>query len=143
MSGLSGEKCRVILVDSAVWIDLLRKRPGRQVARLRKLLELGEAAAAPVIVQEVLQGATDRMAFAKLRSYFMAIHLAGTEHIVELHVAAAELYARARWQAVTPRSPHDCLIAVIAIASDMPLLHDDRDFERLARIEPKLKLVSR
>ena len=134
-------ECRMVLVDSTVWIDLLRNRATVHVVRLRKLVELGEAAAAPVILQEVLQGAADRAAFAKLQRYFLGIPLAGTGRVVELHVAAAELYARARWRAVTPRSSHDCLIAVIAIEADMPLLHDDRDFERLAEIEPKLKLV--
>ena len=131
----------MILVDSTVWIDLLRNRPTTQAARLRRLVEIGGAAAAPVIVQEVLQGAADRRAFAKLRQYFLGIPLAGTSRIVELHVAAAELYARARWRAITPRSAHDCLIATIAVEANMPLLHDDRDFERLAGIEPRLKLV--
>lgn len=131
----------MVLVDSTVWIDLLRKRPGGAVPRLRKLLELGEAAAAPVIAQEVLQGAANAAAFGALNRYFAGLPLLGADRAVELHVAAAELYARARWQAVTPRSPHDCLIAVTAIAADVPLLHDDRDFDRLAAVEPKLKLV--
>lgn len=113
------------------------------VARLRKLLELGEAAASPVIAQEVLQGAKNPQAFSKLDNYFTGIPLLGTERVVELHTSAAELYARARWRAITPRSPHDCLIAVTAIEEDVPLLHDDRDFELLATIEPRLKLVPR
>jgi predicted nucleic acid-binding protein len=136
-------ECHVILVDSTVWIDLLRNRVSAQVVRLRRLLDLGEAAAAPVIVQEILQGAANAAAFAKLRNTFTGIPLAGTSRVVELHAAAADLYARARWRAVTPRSPHDCLIAATAVDADMPLLHDDRDFERLAHIEPKLKLVPR
>jgi hypothetical protein len=133
----------VILVDSTVWIDLLRKRETMPVARLRKLLELGEAAASPVIAQEVLQGATNPQAFSKLRRYFTGIPLLGANRMVELHVAAAELYTRARWRAITPRSPHDCLIAVTAVEEDVPLLHDDRDFEHLATVEPRLKLVPR
>lgn len=63
--------------------------------------------------------------------------------MVELHIAAAELYARARWRAITPRSPHDCLIAVTAIEEDVPLLHDDGDFEHLATVEHRLKLLPR
>jgi hypothetical protein len=137
----SDGECRVILVDSTVWIDLLRNRSSQKVVRLRKLVDLGEAAAAPVVVQEVLQGAVDRSAFIKLQRYFTGIPLVGTSRVVELHVAAADLYARARWRAVIPRSPHDCLIAVIAIEADIPLLHDDRDFELLAGIEPKLRLL--
>ena len=133
----------MVLVDSTIWIDLLRKRTSGAVARLRKLLELGEAAPAPVVAQEVLQGAANAPAFAALHRYFIALPLLGAGRTVELHVAAAELYARARWQAATPRSPHDCLIAVTALFADVPLLHDDRDFERLAAIEPRLKLIPR
>lgn len=133
----------MILVDSTVWIDLLRNRETMLVARLRKLLELGEAAASPVIAQEVLQGATNPQSFSKLRKYFMGIALLGANRMVELHIAAAELYARARWRAITPRSPHHCLTAVTAIEEDVPLLHDDSDFEHLATVEPRLKLVPR
>ncbi len=133
----------MILVDSAVWIDLLRNRDSTAVTRLRGLLDLGEAAATPVIVQEVLQGTASPMAFAKLCRYFMAIPLLGTTGILELHIAAADLYARARWHAITPRSPHDCLIAAASIMEDVPLLHDDRDFEQLAAVEPRLKLLRR
>jgi predicted nucleic acid-binding protein len=49
----------VILVDSTVWIDLLRARQRKPVERLRHLIDLGEAAVAPVIVQEILQGAVE------------------------------------------------------------------------------------
>ena len=122
---------------------MLRNRKTTPVARLRKLLELGEAAASPVIAQEVLQGATNPQAFGKLRKYFTGIPLLGTHRMVDLHIAAAELYARARWRGITPRSPHDCLIAVTAIEEDVPLLHDDSDFEHLATVELRLKLVPR
>jgi len=137
----------VILVDSTVWIDLLRGRRTRPVMLLRRLLDIGEAAIAPVIVQEILQGAADAPAFGKLAERFTALPMLGTQDdLISLHVEAARLHARARWQGITPRSPHDCLIAVIAVIAithAVPLLHDDRDFEHLAVVEPKLKLVPR
>lgn len=54
------------------------------------------------------------------------------------YAEAGALYARCRWRGYTPRSPHDCLIACIAVARRVPSLHDDRDFERIAEIEPAL-----
>jgi predicted nucleic acid-binding protein len=133
----------VILVDSTVWIDLLRNCATIPVNQLRKLIDAGEAAVAPVIVQEVLQGAANAVGFGKLHAYFTAIPMSGADNAVDLHIAAARLYARARWQGVTPRSPHDCLIAATAVEEKLLLLHDDRDFEHLAQVEPKLKLISR
>ena len=91
----------------------------------------------------MLQGATDPEGFAKLHSYFTAMPMSGAGNPLELHVAAGRLYARARWRGITPRSPHDCLVAVTAVGERIPLLHDDRDFEHLAVVEPRLKLVSR
>jgi predicted nucleic acid-binding protein len=133
----------LILVDSTVWIDLLRNCETVPVSRLRKLLNAGEATVAPVIVQELLQGAADAAGFAKLHRYFTAVPISGAENSLELHVAAGRLYARARWQGVTPHSPNDCLIAATAIDQRIPLLHDDRDFEQLALVEPKLNLIPR
>jgi predicted nucleic acid-binding protein len=133
----------VILVDSTVCIDLLHNCETVPVSRLRKLLEAGEATVAPVIVQELLQGAADAAGMAKLHRYFTAIPLSGAGNSLDLHVAAGRLYARARGQGVTPRSPHDCLIAATAIDNRIPLLHDDRDFEQLALVEPKLNLIPR
>lgn len=54
---------------------------------------------------------------------------------------AGALYARCRWAGITPRSPHECLIAQTAIEHSVPLLHDDRDFELMARGEPALRLL--
>jgi hypothetical protein len=42
-------------------------------SQLRRLLEMGEVTVAPVIVQEVLQGAVDAEGFSKLRTYFTAL----------------------------------------------------------------------
>jgi predicted nucleic acid-binding protein len=133
----------VVLVDSTVWIDLLRKSETLAVRRLRRLINEGEATVAPVIVQEVLQGAADAAAFGKLRGYFTAMPMSGADNPVELHVAAGRLYARARWHGITPRSPHDCLVAATAVEEDVLLLHDDQDFERLAQVESRLRLIPR
>ena len=70
----------MVLVDSTVWIDLLRNSETVPVSRLRKLLDAGEATVAPVIVQELLQGATDAAGFAKLHRYFTAIPMSGADN---------------------------------------------------------------
>lgn len=133
----------MVLVDSAVWIDLLRGSKTSATALLKRLLELGEAAVAPVIVQELLQGAVDTRAFERLSQRFLALPLLGVDDPVAHHLAAARLYAHARWQGITPRSPHDCLIAAVAATCGVPLLQDDRDFEQLAAVDDRLVLLPR
>jgi predicted nucleic acid-binding protein len=133
----------MVLVDTAVWLDFLRNRDTKPVARLKRLLRDGEAAIAPVILQEILQGASSPENFERLRTHLAVLPLLRSKHDTTTHIAAAALYALCRWRGITPRSPHDCLIAQLGVEHKMPLLHDDRDFEMLARVEPRLKLVPR
>lgn len=130
----------MVLVDSSVWIDLLRGRDTAPTQALHTLLAADEAALAPVIYQEILQGARSREGLAKLRGTLRTLPFLLPAHPIETYEAAAELYLRAREQGITPRSPHDCLVARVAVEHGVALLHDDRDFELLARVEPALKL---
>ena len=56
----------VILVDSSVWIDLLREVKTPQTHVLRELLVQREAALTAVIYQEILQGAATPERFSML-----------------------------------------------------------------------------
>ncbi len=133
----------MVLVDSSVWIDLLRERETRATSALRGLVAADEAALAPVIYQEILQGAASRTAFNRLRAYFRTLPFLLPRHPVETYAASAELYLRCRKRGITPRSPHDCLVAWIAVEHGTALLHDDRDYEGLARAEPDLRFYLR
>jgi hypothetical protein len=131
----------VILVDSTVWIDLLRSKRTPPALMLARLLNLGEAAVAPVVVQEILQGASSRETLKRLHLRFLALPMLEPRAGGWTHAAAGELYARCRWVGVTPRSPHDCLIAQLAIEHDVSLLQDDNDFEKIFQVEKSLRLL--
>lgn len=130
----------MVLVDTTVWVDLLREQHTAPVKQLLRLLDRNEAAIAPVIFQELLQGAASPEKLVKLSDYFGELPSLVSADPMATHGAAAELYARCRWRGVTPRSPHDCLIAQSAIEYSVRLLHDDRDFVAIAKVEPRLKL---
>ena len=132
----------VVLVDSSVWIDLLRGDETRQTILVRELLPRREAALTPVVYQEILQGARSPVHFTKLKSYFRTLPFLNPAHPIETWEDAAELYVRCRQRGYTPRSPHDCLVARIAVEHRTPLLHDDRDFELIAEAEPRLRLAT-
>ena len=130
------------LVDSSVWLDATRSKPRGPGLRLQQL----EAAKADLylcgpVLQEVLQGARDARALNLLRSKLSVLMYVSPLDPVQSYAEAGRLYARCRWQGVTPRSPMDCLIAQIAIENSFLLLHDDSDFEQIALIEPRLKLA--
>ena len=132
----------MLLVDTSVWIDYIRATKTPAVTALDRLL----AQQAPValtewIYLELLQGARSQEAFTKLRSYLTGYPVLKPTQGLDSFAAAADLYRRCRERGITPRSAGDCLIALIAIEHQVPLLHSDRDFEHIAAVEPRLVLV--
>ena len=129
------------LVDTSVWVDHLRGKKTPQVRILKELLAGEEVVGiAPLILQEILQGADSDERFEKWRKYFAELCCYTPEDPVESHVAAARLYQSCRRAGRTPRSSSDCLIAWIAIENALVLLHDDRDFEGIGAVVAELQL---
>jgi len=132
----------MILIDTSVWIDLFRYRKTPPTNRLRMLLDEGRGfGVTPVIVQEILQGAADKREFTLLHNYFSTQRMLMPEDALHTHCAAARLYFDCRRRGFTPRSTIDCLIAQVALEHRVPLLHDDRDFDRIAKVAPQLKFA--
>ena len=127
------------LVDTSVWIDWLRHGDRPATLRLDRLIDEDDLVLAPVIVQELLMGARGAAQLEALRAHFdkMAMLMPTRRTFAD----AGALYARCRWAGIAPRSPHDCLIAQTAIEHGVALLHDDRDFELIAEVEPGLRLL--
>lgn len=131
-----------MIADSSAWIEFLRGRATPVAQRLQKALRRGEPLYMPdVVYQEVLQGASDPHHFVRLQAQLDTVQPYVPPDAREIAHQAAMLYARCRWKGVTIRSPNDCVIAACAIESGEELLHADRDFERIAAIEPQLRLA--
>lgn len=131
-----------ILVDTSVWIDFIRGRSTDVVGRLRAALDRGVAAAVtPLVYQEVLQGASDERAFRDYQAFLSTQPFLHPMESIATHERAARLYFECRRLGLTIRSTIDCLIAQIAIENRVPLLHDDRDFEHIAKVAPKLEFA--
>jgi predicted nucleic acid-binding protein len=129
------------LVDTSVWIDFLRGRSAAHVDALKTLLEGEEVVGvAPIILQEVLQGAESEERFEKWRMYFSELSCYVSEDPIATHVAAARLYQQCRQKGKTPRSSNDCVIAQVAIEHALVLLHNDRDFDVIAGVTSDLQV---
>jgi len=124
----------MILVDTSVWVDLLRDRTGRVRTALERALHGDDAVLARFHQLELLQGARDEREWTLLRDYLDAqVYL---ECQPESWIEAARIYFELRRRGRTVRSPIDCCIAQIAIEHDVVLLHRDRDFETIADVRP-------
>jgi predicted nucleic acid-binding protein len=127
----------VILVDSSVLIDFLEGRENAAVDRLSEALDSGiPFGISPITFLEILQGAATDRDFERLREYL------GTQTIYELkggldsYAAAADLFRALRKKGLSVGSSVDCLIARTAIEHGLYLLHNDSDFDRIARVAP-------
>ncbi len=124
-----------ILPDTSAWISFFRDTPGETADKLQRLIELeADICLCGPVVTEVLQGVRSDKDHKKISQIFtLPEYLVLDRHIYEY---AAEIYRGCRAKGFTVRSTMDCLIAATAITQDAHLLHQDRDYESIARFYP-------
>lgn len=125
----------MILVDTSALLPFLAGRSTRASDSFADALSEGiEVALTPIVVQEVLQGALEELEWRKLKAYLLTQAILAPRDPMTTHVAAARIYYDCRRQGLTVRSTLDCVVAQIAIEHGVPLLHDDRDYDAIARV---------
>ncbi len=120
----------MILIDTSAWVEFLRNT-GTAVCDLVDELLAEEIAVCDPVRMEVLAGARDESHLLLLRRLLARATLIPTQP-TDFEDAAA-IYRRCRRRGETVRKLMDCLIAVAAIRAGTPVLHDDADFDVLAR----------
>ena len=121
----------MVLVDTSIWIEVLRKDGSLD---LEALIDFDEVVTCAPIVQEVLQGIRNPRAHALAREAMLSLPTVGSPLPIDLYLDAAEFYRAARRGGFTIRSSVDCLIAACAARHSLTVLHRDRDFEALAKV---------
>lgn len=120
----------MILVDTSAWIEFLRDTGSPTCLRVDEAL-VGEIAICEAIRMEVLAGGRDGPHMEGLRRLLARAVMISIEPGDFDH--AATLYRVCRRRGETVRKLIDCLIAAVAIRADVPVLHNDADYETLAR----------
>jgi len=122
----------MVLVDTTVWIDFFADRNEQHVAGLQELIENEEdLCLCGIILAEVLQGIRSDADYVKTKDYLDDLIFLPMRQAT--FVRAAEVYRSLRKRGVTIRKPVDCMIASFAIEHDVRLLHNDRDFDHIAK----------
>lgn len=130
------------LVDTSVWIDYLSGRDTEATERLAEILNLGSPVGLTgVVYQEVVQGVSSRRELEQTSEYLGSQNFYHPRDPAGTYCEAARMYLDCRRAGVTIRSATDCLIARVAIEHDLLLLHDDKDFEKLAEVVDELVLA--
>jgi len=123
-------------------IDYLGGRETEITGRFAEILNLGhEVGLTSVVYQEVVQGVSSREEFDRTSEYLGSLRFYHPQDPVESYTEAARMYFDCRRAGVTIRSAMNCLIARITIENGLLLLHDDRDFEKMAGVVPDLDLA--
>ena len=120
----------MILVDTSAWVEFLRGTDSAVCNAVDRLLD-DELASCDVISMELLAGARDERQLAQLRGLLArTIVLPTSSSDYDL---AATMYRQCRAGGATVRKLFDCLIAAVALRSDVQILHADSDFVALHR----------
>jgi predicted nucleic acid-binding protein len=123
----------VIVPDSSAWIEFFRRTESPVDLTLNRLIEDGaDLALTEVVLMEVLAEARSDRHRDELREGLMRYPLL-TLRPLDGYEEAAKLYRMCRAGGETIRKMTDCLVAVPAIEAGASVLHNDSDFDALAR----------
>ena len=123
----------MIIVDTTVWIDYLRRRGNRETDYLERELTRQRLGLTDLILCETLQGIPDDRSFTQLLHELRKFEVFDTGG-EEMAVLAARNFRRLRQHGRTVRKTIDCLIATFCLQHGHSLLHRDRDFDHFERI---------
>ncbi len=124
----------MILVDTSVWISILRDKTGDLVQMFRRRIDKEIYLLTRFTQLELLQGAKNTVEWTKLDRYLTSqFYLEASERTWR---EAARIFFDLRRKGKIVHSPIDCCIAQIAIEADALLLHQDHDFITVAGVRP-------
>lgn len=131
----------MILIDSSAWIEYLRDTGSAACQRVDELLATDASiATCDTVLMEILAGPTGEREAAELMRLLDRCRFYPARPLFD-STGGSHVYRTCRRAGFTPRALNDCLIAAIAIAHGLPVLHHDRDFDRIAEATGSLKIV--
>ena len=122
------------LIDTSLWIAMYRDRTGGLAKNVRDASGPDEPQFARFVAMEILQGCSSDAEWKLIENH---LHdQCYVETTSRTWHGAARIYFELRSKGVTVRSSIDCCIAQLAIENNLTLLHNDRDFEKIAQVRP-------
>jgi len=118
----------MIIVDSSVWIDYFNGKETDQTNLLDASLGSTPIIMGDLILTEVLQGFQSNKDYENAKEMLLQMPFIAMGGLA-LSLESAMNYRRLRRKGVTVRKTIDVMIATFCIHHQIPLLHDDRDFE--------------
>ena len=120
------------IIDTSIWVNYFNSVKDKKAELVNQLIDSNEVIVLPVILQETLQGIKENKIFTLTKELMLSYHYISIDPIYSA-IRSAELYRFLRQKGITIKKPNDCLIAAICIDSGIPLFHNDRDFDSIAK----------
>ena len=122
----------MVLIDTTVWIDFFAESSLPHVEVLENLIsDREDICICGIILTEVLQGIRKNSEYKKTKELFGDLLFLPMHYSTFLR--SADMYRSLRRKGITIRKPLDCMIASVAIENEIPLLHNDRDFNPIEK----------
>jgi hypothetical protein len=123
-----------VVFDTSVWINFSKGVDNRATRKLEEYLyyQSHDILMIPTVVQEFLMGVRTPADFKKYNLYFSKLPFCEDDWFIT-SVAAAKLHFDLKKKGVTIRQSTDCMIAQVAIQNNALLVHNDSDFELIAK----------
>lgn len=118
------------VTDTSVWVDYLRGVESGQTMVLDAALDENRVIVPDLVLLEVLRGVSSTKAAVRVESVLDDLEIVEVGGR-EMAVAAAQNYRLLRSRGLTIRGSIDLLIGTWCIENNVPLLHNDRDFEMM------------
>ncbi|MEX2555790.1 MAG: PIN domain nuclease [Actinomycetota bacterium] len=126
----------MIVADSSAWIEHLRGTDHPAGRALERLFARDvQVAVTEIVVMELLAGAEPGPPRGVLRERLVNLPMLTLAGLADFE-AAAYIFQSCRRAGETLRGMTDCLVAVPAIRAGAEILHNDRDFDMIARHSP-------
>ncbi|NIA18871.1 MAG: PIN domain-containing protein [Xanthomonadaceae bacterium] len=122
----------MVLVDSSVWISYFNGKNTWQTEILDQMLLQIPLFTGDLILTEVLQGFRKENEYKKAKEV-MSILACQQLGGYEIAIKSAENYRKLRKKGITVRKTIDVIIGTFCINENIPLLHDDKDFEPMVK----------
>jgi len=123
----------MILVDSSVWIDYFNGKKTSQTEWLDSSLGTTPVIMGDLILTEVLQGFQNDKDFKVAKDLLLGMTFMSMGGKI-IALESATNYRLLRKRGVTVRKTIDVIIGTFCIHYQLPLLHDDRDFDPMVEL---------
>jgi predicted nucleic acid-binding protein len=124
------------VVDSSVWIDFFNKKTTPQIEIVKSKLYTSTKRSPfgimPIIYQEILQGIDNDKQYSLVKEVLLGLEMIDLDQFLYAE-KAADLYRYLRRKGVTIRKANDCLIAAVCIDFKYQIIHNDKDFDNIAK----------